>query len=93
MALQGNLTADQNVYIYDFPLCYARAVEVRSDYLTSFITVWYYADAAARQANAVTVKTETVVLATADMPPAPNPIESAYLYLKTLPEFAGWIDV
>lgn len=92
MALQGNLTADRNVYVYEFPLCYARAVEVRSDYLTSYITVWFYADKDARDANAVTVLVETIPLATADLPPASNPIESAYLYLKTLPQFAGWVD-
>jgi hypothetical protein len=95
MALQGNLNADRNVYVYAFPTCYARAVEVRSDYLTSYITVWYYADAAARAANAVTVLVETITLPTADLPVVspPNPIVSAYEYMKTLPQFAGWIDV
>jgi hypothetical protein len=94
MALQGNLTADRNVYVYQFPAAYARAVEVRSDVTTSYITVWYYGDAAARAANAVTVLVETVVAANADLPVMnpPNPIASAYEYLKTLPEFAGWVD-
>ena len=30
MALQGNLSEDRNVYIFDFPACYARVVEVRT---------------------------------------------------------------
>jgi len=95
MALQGLLDQSRNVYRFTFPACYARAVEVRSDYLTSYITVWYYGDAAARQENAVTVLVETVTLPTADLPVVspPNPIASAYEYLKTLPEFAGWVDV
>jgi len=31
---------------------------------------------------------------TADLPVVspPNPIVSAYEYMKTLPEFAGWVD-
>lgn len=95
MALQGNLDESRNVYRYTFQACYARAVEVRSDNTTSYITVWYYADANARQQNAVLVKDEIVTLANASMPVVdpPSPIASAYEYLKTLPEFAGWIDV
>ncbi len=95
MALQGSLDQSRNIYRYTFPACYARAVEVRSDVATSYITVWYYADAAARQENAVLVKDEVVTLPNADLPVMnpPNPIASAYEYLKTLPEFAGWIDV
>jgi len=40
------------------------------------------------------VKVETIVLATADLPVVspPNPIVSAYEYMKTLPQFAGWVD-
>jgi hypothetical protein len=94
MALQGNLAADRNAYVYAFPTCYARAIEVRSDYLTSYITVWYYADAFARQNGGATVLTETITLATSDLPVVspPNPIVSAYEYMKTLPQFAGWVD-
>ena len=65
MALQGNLSEDRNVYIYDFPVCYARVVEVRSQYVSSFIDVWYYADADARAKGGVCVKTEVIALATA----------------------------
>ncbi len=93
MALQGTLAADQNIYGYAFTACYARAIEVRSEFLSSFIDVKYWADRDARDANAVIVKSAVFPLATADLPPASNPIESAYLWLKTLPEFAGWIDV
>lgn len=92
MALQGNLSEDRNVYRYDFSACYARVVEVRSQYVSSYIDVWYYADADARANDGVCVKTETIALATSSLPPASNPIEQGYLYCKTLPEFAGWVD-
>jgi hypothetical protein len=29
---------------------------------------------------------------TADLPPASSPIASAYAWLKTQPDFAGWVD-
>lgn len=90
MALQGPLAAADNLVGYDFPQSYARICFARIDSDTTLINVWWYADKAAREANMNPVKqkeypTATVSL-TGDIFPA------MYAYLKTLPDFAGYID-
>lgn len=73
-----------------YPQAYARAYAIRAFAQDSYILVTWYADEAARLANADPVKayefTTTTASLTGDIYPA------AYAYLKTLPDFAGAID-
>ena len=92
MALVGNCIPSKNDVYFDFPAGYARVISVTSEKTMSFITVSIFADAAARQIEAVPVVGRTYDCPTADLPPASSPIASAYEWLKTQPDFAGWID-
>lgn len=90
MALTGNLPADTSGSArFDFPNCYARIVNVLSDKANWVINVNFYADQAAREAEALPVKTEGFLTA----PLGGDPYVKGYEYLKTLPLFAGWADI
>lgn len=92
MALVGNCIPSKNDVYFDFPTGYARVISVTSEKTMSFIKVQINADQAARQIEAVPVVGRTYDCPTADLPPASNPIASAYEWLKTQPDFAGWVD-
>ena len=89
MAITGNLPASTpNSSAFDFPNCYARIVNVLSDKANWVINVNFYADQAAREAEALPVLTQGFVTA----PLGGDPYPTGYEYLKTLPLFAGWVD-
>ena len=92
MALVGNCIPSKNDVYFDFSAGYARVISVTSEKTMSFIKVQINADQAARQIEAVPVVGRTYDCPTADLPPAASPIASAYEWLKTQPDFAGWVD-
>jgi hypothetical protein len=90
MALTGNLPADTESSVrFDFPNCYARIVNVLSDKFNWVVNVNFYADQAAREVEALPVKTAGFIT----LPLGGDPYIKGYDYLKTLPLFAGWVDV
>jgi hypothetical protein len=95
MALVGNCIPSKNDVFFEFPAAYARVLSVTSENVAnavSFIKVEIHADAAARQAQAVPVVGRIYNAPTSDLPAASSPIASAYEWLKTQPDFAGWVD-
>lgn len=95
MALVGNCIPSKNDVFFEFPAAYARVLSVTSENVAnavSFVKVEIHADAAARQAQAVPVVGRVYNAPTVDLPAAASPIASAYEWLKTQPDFAGWID-
>jgi hypothetical protein len=95
MALVGNLPADQNEVHYTFPSCYMRIIDVTQENNVNgltFIKANFYADAAARAVNAVPVVGKIYNCPTVDFPAVTPMAAAGYEYLKTLPEFAGWVD-
>jgi len=95
MALVGNCIPAKNDVFFDFSAAYARVLSMTSENVAnavSFIKVEIHADAAARQAQAVPVVGRIYNAPTSDLPAAATPIESAYLWLKAQPDFAGWVD-
>ena len=95
MALVGNCIPSKNDVFFEFPAAYARVLSVTSENVAnavSFIKVEIHADASARQAQAVPVVGRVYNAPTSDLPAAVSPIASAYEWLKTQPDFAGWID-
>jgi hypothetical protein len=95
MALVGNCIPSKNDVFFDFSAAYARVLSVTSENVAnavSFIKVEIHADATARQAQAVPVVGRIYNAPTSDLPAASSPIVSAYEWLKTQPDFAGWVD-
>lgn len=74
-----------------YPNAYARLFMARASSSETYLLVCWYADAAARFANADPVKIyEFPAVPTASLVGDIYP--AAYAYLKTLPEFAGAVD-
>jgi recombinational DNA repair protein RecT len=95
MALIGNCIPAKNDVFFDFPAAYARVLSVTSENVANavtFIKVEIHADQTARQAQAVPVVGRLYNAPTVDLPPDEDPIRRGYLWLKTQPDFAGWID-
>jgi hypothetical protein len=95
MALIGNCIPAKNDVFFDFPVAYARVLSVTSENVAnavSFIKVEIHADASARQAQAVPVVSRIYNAPTVDLPPDEDPIKRGYLWLKTQPDFVGWVD-
>jgi hypothetical protein len=95
MALVGNCIPSKNDVFFDFPAAYARVLSVTSENVANaitFIKVEIHADTSARQAQAVPVVGRVYNAPTVDLPVAASPIASAYEWLKTQPDFAGWVD-
>lgn len=95
MALVGNCASDKNDVRYTFPACYARISEVVQENAANgmtFIKVVLYADQAARQVEAVPVVGRVYTCPTVDFPTLTPMAAAGYEYLKTLPDFAGWVD-
>ena len=88
MALVGNLTAVRSAVKYEFPACYARISLVNADKAEFRIIVDFYADQAARELNAQAVLSWNYVCA----PLHGDILPACYDYLKTLPDFDGWVD-
>lgn len=87
MALQLSWTVNETTY----PNAYARVLNVSVSAPLSWLSVAIYADEAARWANAAPVSLETYIAATPSL--AGDIYAAAYAFLKTLPEFAGAVDV
>jgi hypothetical protein len=90
MALIGPLSAEDSIVGFAFTQSYARIYVARLDTSVTLMTVNWYADQAAREANANPVRqkefgTSTTSL-TGDIFPA------MYTWLKTQPDFAGYVD-
>ena len=87
MALKGNLTDAQVGYV--FPDSYARVEFSRVFKTDTLIFVHWYADEQARWDEKFPVKTKEFVMPTTQL----AGYASFYGWLKTQPEFAGWVDV
>ena len=95
MALVGNCIPSKNDVFFEFPAAYARVLSVTSENVAnaiSVIQVEIHADQAARQAQAVSIVGRVYNCPTVDLPPDEDPIRRGYLWLKTQPDFAGWVD-
>jgi hypothetical protein len=89
MALQLDLKVSD--VGYEFPECYARIVFARTMKDQTLIWVNFYANYAARVAEDMPVKQKEYPCVTAELQGDIFP--AMYAYLKTLPDFAGAIDV
>jgi hypothetical protein len=88
MALIGFLAADKAAVAFDFPQSYARINHIIVTKDSFQIVVNFYADASARALNALPVLQKQY-----DCAPLPGDcLPAAYAYIKTLPDFAGWVD-
>jgi hypothetical protein len=93
MALKGNLSAEDSMVGYAFPECYARIAFTRVTKDSTFIYVLWHADEAARQNDKNPVKFWEYEVSNNLIPQVAPTLVSSYEYLKTLPIFAGWIDI
>jgi hypothetical protein len=75
-----------------YPEAYARVTLVRTLWPETHVFVSYYADAQARLDGADPVFEQNYPFDAASITNG-NPYEAAYTALKTLPEFAGAVDV
>lgn len=91
MALTGNLPADIAQVGYEFPASYARVIFSRAEKQTTYIYVNWYANEAARQGEKMPVKQWEYPAPTVDL--VGEVLPASYAWLKTQPEFAGWVDV
>lgn len=71
---------------------YARVNMMRGDKDVFLVHVVYYANADARQNNATLVQEKSFFAPASDLTSGTNPLEMAYEWLKTQPDFAGAID-
>lgn len=92
MALSQPLLAADTLVGFDYPESYVKVEFVRAWKADSLIWVNWYADAQARADMKQPVKQKEFTVATSVLVGA-NIIAASYEYLKTLPEFAGAIDV
>lgn len=92
MALQIALLAADTLVGENFPESYVKVEFVRAWKADSLIWVNYYANGTARADLKQPVKQPEYTVATSTLVGA-NIIAASYEYLKTLPEFAGAIDV
>ncbi len=93
MALQQPLLAADTLVGENFPESYFKVEFVRAFKSDSLIWGNWYANAQARADMKQPVKQKEFTVATGLLVDGGNIIASAYVYLKTLPEFAGAIDV
>ena len=92
MALQQSILAADTLVGFDYPASYVKVEFVRAWKADSFIWVNFYANGTARADLKQPVKQQEFTVSTASLVGA-NIIAASYEYLKTLPEFAGAIDV
>lgn len=92
MALQQSILAADTLVGFDYPASYVKVEFVRAWKTDSLVWVNWYADAQARADLKQPVKQKEFTVATSVLVGA-NIIAASYEYLKTLPEFAGAIDV
>ena len=92
MALQISLLAKDTLVGEAFPESYVKVEFVRAFKADSLIWVNFYANGTARADMKQPVKQTEYTAPTASLVGA-NIIAASYEYLKTLPEFAGAVDV
>lgn len=92
MALQISLLAKDTLVGESFPESYVKVEFVRAFKADSLIWVNFYANGVARADMKQPVKQTEYTAPTASLVGA-NIIAASYEYLKTLPEFAGAVDV
>ena len=92
MALQQPLLAADTLVGENFPESYVKVEFVRAWKADSLIWVNWYANGTARADLKQPVKQHEFTVATSTLVGA-NIIAASYEYLKTLPEFAGAVDV
>ena len=92
MALQQPILAADTLVGFDYPASYVKVEFVRAWKADSLIWVNFYANGTARADLKQPVKQQEFTVSTASLVGA-NIIAASYEYLKTLPEFAGAIDV
>ena len=89
MALQVSIESEQLGYV--FPEAYAKISQIAAYNNNSYITVVFYANAEARAEMRMQVTSKQLITET---PALHGEIyKLAYEFLKTLPEFAGSIDL
>lgn len=92
MALQQSILAADTLVGEAFPESYVKVEFVRAFKTDSLVWVNWYANGTARADMKQPVKQHEFTVATSALV-GTNVIAAAYEYLKTLPEFAGAIDV
>jgi hypothetical protein len=92
MALQISLLAADTFVGENFPESYVKVEFVRAFKADSLIWVNWYANGTARADLKQPVKQQEYTVSTASLVGA-NIIAASYEHLKTLPEFAGAVDV
>ena len=92
MALQISLLAKDTLVGEAFPESYVKVEFVRAFKADSLIWVNFYANGTARADMTHPVKQTEYTVSTASLVGA-NIIAASYEHLKTLPEFAGAVDV
>ena len=92
MALQQPLLAADTLVGENFPESYVKVEFVRAWKADSLIWVNWYANGTARADMKQPVKQHEYTVSTSTLVGA-NIIAASYEYLKTLPEFAGAVDV
>lgn len=92
MALQQSILAADTLVGEAFPESYVKVEFVRAFKSDSLVWVNWYANGTARADMKQPVKQHEFTVATSTLV-GTNVIAAAYEYLKTLPEFAGAIDV
>jgi len=92
MALQQPLLAADTLVGENFPESYVKVEFVRAWKADSLIWVNWYANGTARADLKQPVKQHEYTVSTSTLVGA-NIIAASYEYLKTLPEFAGAVDV
>lgn len=93
MALQQPILAADTLVGENFPESYVKVEFVRAWKADSLIFVNWYANGQARADLKQPVKQKEFTVATNALVDGGNIIASAYVYLKSLPEFADAIDV
>jgi len=90
MALQMSFKLDAD---RTYPEAYIRIAIARSLPTASYIHLYYYENVAAREANAPRVFEREYVATEEELALLGGPYTSMYTFLKSLPEFAGAVDV
>lgn len=71
---------------------YARITLMRCDKEQTLLQVSHYANADARNTNALPVYDQTFLAPTSELQPGSNPLAIGYSWLKTQSEYAGALD-
>ncbi|HUT63052.1 MAG TPA: hypothetical protein VMZ04_03750 [Anaerolineae bacterium] len=95
MAIQLPLTKDKNEYYFDFLKVYFKIDELFIEPVRGEISIGVrgYPNAESRHNGGIGIYKKVFTIPYAEFIMGDDLIESAYLYLKTLPEFEKGVDV